>query len=67
MFILPKVLLEKVDGKESIFGHISPLDIINIEYCKELYKGTSFEEEDYEEWKDGYEFDHNLSQEYLFP
>lgn len=36
VFILPKVLLEKVDGKELIFGHISPLDIINIEDCKDL-------------------------------
>jgi hypothetical protein len=31
-----------------------------IEKCKELYKGSRFEEEDYEEWKDDYEFDHNL-------
>ena len=31
-----------------------------IEICKELYKGSEFEEEDYEEWKDNYEFDHNL-------
>lgn len=36
VFILPKVLLEKVDGKEKIFGHICPLDIIKIENCKEL-------------------------------
>ena len=33
-----------------------------ISYCKELYQGTSFEEEDYEEWKDDYEYDHNLGQ-----
>ena len=36
VFILPKVLLEKVDGKEKIFGHIDPLSIINIDDCKEL-------------------------------
>ena len=30
------------------------------EYCKELYKGSEFEEEDYEEWKENYEFDNNL-------
>lgn len=36
VFILPKVLLEKVDGKEKIFGHICPLDIIKIENCEEL-------------------------------
>ena len=29
-------------------------------YCKELYKGSSYEEEDYEEWKDEYEMLHNL-------
>ena len=32
------------------------------EYCKELYKGSEFEEEDYEYWKDGYEMDHDLGQ-----
>lgn len=36
VFILPKVLLEKVDDKEKIFGHIEPLSIINIDECKEL-------------------------------
>lgn len=36
VFILPKVLLEKVDGKEKIFGHIDPLSFINIDDCKEL-------------------------------
>ena len=36
VFILPKVLLEKVDGKEQIFGHIDPLKIINMDKCKEL-------------------------------
>lgn len=36
VFILPKVLLEKVEGKEKIFGHIDPLSIINIDDCKEL-------------------------------
>ena len=35
VFILPKVMLEKVDGKEKIFGHIDPLSIINIADCKE--------------------------------
>ncbi len=30
------------------------------EYCKELYKGSEFEEEDYEEWKDNYELDNGL-------
>lgn len=33
-----------------------------IDICKKLYAGSSFEEEDYEEWKDGYEFDHNLGE-----
>lgn len=28
--------------------------------CRELYKGSAYEEEDYEEWKDEYEFDNNL-------
>lgn len=32
------------------------------EYCKELYKGSAFEEEDYLEWKDEYEMDHNLGE-----
>ena len=32
------------------------------ELCKELYKGSIFEEEDYEEWKDEYEMDHNLGE-----
>lgn len=36
VFILPKVLLEKVGGKELIFGHIDPLSIINIDKCNEL-------------------------------
>lgn len=36
VFILPKVLLEKVNGKEKIFGHIDPLNVINIDDCKEL-------------------------------
>lgn len=36
VFILPKVLLEKVDGKEKIFGHIDPLSIINIDDCRDL-------------------------------
>lgn len=30
------------------------------EYCKEMYKGTEYEEEDYEEWKDDYEMLHDL-------
>ena len=36
VFILPKVLLEKVNGKEKLFGHIEPLSIINIDDCKVL-------------------------------
>lgn len=36
VFILPKVLLEKKEGKEKIFGHIDPIKIINIDDCKEL-------------------------------
>ena len=32
------------------------------EYCRELYKGTQFEEEDYEDWKDEYEMLHNLGE-----
>lgn len=30
--------------------------------CQELYKGSIFEEEDYEVWKDEYEMDHNLGE-----
>ena len=33
VFILPKVLL---DEHGDIFGHINPLDLINMEGCKEL-------------------------------
>lgn len=36
VFILPKVLLEIVDGKEKVFGHIDPLSIINVDECKDL-------------------------------
>ena len=36
VFILPKVLLEGEFGKEKVFGHIEPKDLINVEYCKEL-------------------------------
>ena len=36
VFILPKVLLEGEFGKEKVFGHIEPKDLINAEYCKEL-------------------------------
>ena len=32
------------------------------ELCKELYKDSIFEEEDYEDWKDEYEMDHNLGE-----
>lgn len=32
------------------------------EYCQELYRGSSFEEEDYAEWKDDYEMTNNLGQ-----
>ena len=33
---LPKVLLEGEFGKEKVFGHIEPKDLINAEDCKEL-------------------------------
>ena len=33
-----------------------------IEYCKELYKGSDYEEEDFEDWKDTYEMMHNLGE-----
>ena len=36
VFILPKVLLEGALGKEKVFGHIEPKDLINAEGCKEL-------------------------------
>ena len=36
VFILPKVLLEGEFGKEKVFGHIEPKDLINAEDCKEL-------------------------------
>lgn len=36
VFILPKVLLEDVDGKELVFGHATPERIINLEDTKEL-------------------------------
>ena len=31
VFILPKVLMEDVDGEELIFGHCKPEDIVNLE------------------------------------
>lgn len=36
VFILPKVLLEGAYGKEMVFGHIAPKDLINAEECREL-------------------------------
>lgn len=60
-----------LDGTDTaIWNFLVDLDCLDtledneniMEYCRELYKGTSFEEEDYEEWKDDYEFDHNLGQ-----
>lgn len=36
VFILPKVLLEGEFGKEKVFGHIEPRDLINAENCKDL-------------------------------
>lgn len=36
VFILPKVLLEGEFGKEKVFGHIEPKDLINAEKCKDL-------------------------------
>lgn len=36
VFILPKILLEGEFGKEKVFGHIEPKDLINAEDCKEL-------------------------------
>ena len=33
---IPKVLLEGEFGKEKVFGHIEPKDLINAEDCKEL-------------------------------
>lgn len=36
VFILPKVLLEGEFGKEKVFGHIEPKDMINADECKYL-------------------------------
>lgn len=36
VFILPKVLLEGQFGKEKVFGHIEPRDLIKAEDCKDL-------------------------------
>lgn len=36
LFILPKVLLEVKDGREQVFGHIDPHDLIDADHCKEL-------------------------------
>lgn len=38
VFILPKVLLEGEHGKEKVFGHIEPRDLVNPEKCTELSK-----------------------------
>ena len=38
VFILPKVLLEGERGKEKVFGHIEPRDLVNPEKCTELNK-----------------------------
>lgn len=38
VFILPKVLLEGEHGKEKVFGHIEPRDLVNPEKCSELSK-----------------------------
>lgn len=63
--------LVKIDGTDNaIWNTFIELDCLDKiednkeiqDYCRELYKGSSFEEEDYEDWKDDYEFDHNLGQ-----
>ena len=36
VFILPKVLLEGAYGKEKVFGHINPKDLIDADECKDL-------------------------------
>ena len=36
VFILPKVLLEGAFGKEKVFGHINPKDLIDADECKNL-------------------------------
>lgn len=36
VFILPKVLLEGEFGKEKVFGHFEPRDLIKAEDCKDL-------------------------------
>ena len=36
VFILPKVLLEGAFGKEKVFGHIKPKDLIDADECKDL-------------------------------
>lgn len=36
VFILPKVLLEGEFGKEKVFGHIEPKDLINADNCNDL-------------------------------
>lgn len=36
VFVLPKVLLEGAFGKEKVFGHINPKDLIDADECKDL-------------------------------
>lgn len=36
VFILPKVLMEDVEGEELIFGHCKPEDIVNLERQDQL-------------------------------
>lgn len=64
--------LVKLDGKDNdIWNTLLDLgcDFYELEdnediiaYCKEQYKGSSYEEEDFEEWKDEYEMLNNLGE-----
>lgn len=58
-----------VDGTDNaIWNFLVDLDCIDtledsedfLEICRELYKGSSFEEEDYEDFVDDYKMDHNI-------
>ena len=33
-----------------------------VELCTEMYKGSTYEEEDFEDWKDMYDYKHNLGE-----
>lgn len=64
--------LVTLDGKDNdIWNTLIDLglDMLDLEdndefisICKELYAGSEFEEEDFEDWKDSYEMLHNLGE-----